>query len=445
MESYGQVMNTTTYRDITLPRIEILPSHYDFIYPVEKDFYDSTSFTPPTDGRFFVQNYGPHTISNYDNHQGTDIWGRTVANGILTYNPPALCMCDGVVEKLTDGPDATIDLTTSGRVVRILCDSNSQVFSSPIHIAYLHLDSISANISLNSNVQKGDTLGFVGESGTTSLDHLHLDYYGIPNQWGNSTNRKFLNPMRLFDPNEHPHVIGKLDNAHIEVLRDWADSTLIRIHWPHNQHINRFEFSNGTYNLVYDVEEVRASYAVYEPSIWARDSMKLFPIRTNGSNSANYYQLNWNYPAIFPNSPSRDTNLALYGYPHIPTTADSVVNIYDFMLLHVPANHSKKDWIVKLTDVWGYTVSGNLNPLNTSNVLTKKDRIIIHPNPARDQINIELPRHAGTTEINVFDMRGNLVLSKQEEKHHFTIDIHHLPKGIYIIKANSLQGKFMVQ
>ena len=71
---------------------------------------------------------------------------------------------------------------------------------------------------------------------------------------------KYLNPNRLFDPTEHPHILGKLENAHIEILHDWADSTLIRIHWPHNQHINRFEFTNGTYNLVYDVEEVRASY-----------------------------------------------------------------------------------------------------------------------------------------------------------------------------------------
>ena len=64
----GQVLNVTAFRDTNLPRIEINPSHYGFIFPVEKDFYDSASFTPPTDGRFLVQNYGPRTIGNYDNH-----------------------------------------------------------------------------------------------------------------------------------------------------------------------------------------------------------------------------------------------------------------------------------------------------------------------------------------------------------------------------------------
>ena len=104
-------------------------------------------------------------------------------------------------------------------------------------------------------------MGFVGSSGTTSLSHLHFDFKSIPNQWGNTTTAKYLNPNRLFDPTEHPHILTKLDNAHIEILHDWSDSTLFRIHWPHNQHINRFEFTNGTYNLVYDVEEVRASYS----------------------------------------------------------------------------------------------------------------------------------------------------------------------------------------
>ena len=51
------------------------------------------------------------------------------------------------------------------------------------------------------NVSKGDTLGYVGESGTTTLSHLHFDYKGIPNQWGNTTSLKYLNPNRLFNPN----------------------------------------------------------------------------------------------------------------------------------------------------------------------------------------------------------------------------------------------------
>ena len=80
----------------------------------------------------------------------------------------------------------------------------------------LNLDSIKSNLLLGTYVSKGDTLGFVGSSGTTSLSHLHFDFKSIPNQWGNTTTAKYLNPNRLFDPTEHPHVLSKLDNAHID-------------------------------------------------------------------------------------------------------------------------------------------------------------------------------------------------------------------------------------
>jgi len=442
-ESYGQILNTITYRDTTLPRIDKDPFHYGFIYPIEKDFYDSTSFTPPNQGRFFVQNYGPRTIGNYDNHQGTDIWGRTVANGVSTSNPPALCMCDGIIEKLIDGPDSTIELTSSGRVVRLLCESFSQVFASPIHIAYLHLDSISSKISLGSRIQKGDTLGIVGQSGTTSLNHLHLDYYGIPNQWGNQTTRKFLNPMRLFDPDKYPHVIGKLDNAHIEILHDWEDSALIRIHWPHNQHINWFEFTNGAYHLVYDVEEVRASYPVFEPSIWARDSMKIFPYRTNGSNTALYYENNYTYPAFFPNSPSRDTNLAVYGYKHIPLTADSVVNVYDFILENLPANHDVNDWIVKLSDVWGYTVEGQLSNTSTQGLGPSAPLLTVYPNPTSEFLHIEFEGELRNTSLHISNILGELIMSKHVKTNLDPIDIRHFPKGVYFLSLRGQTIKFI--
>lgn len=443
MESQAQILNTTTYRDTTLPRIEIHPSSYGFIYPVYKDFYDSITYTPPMDGRFFVQNYGPRYIGNYDNHQGGDIWGYTVANGIQTSNPPALCMCDAEIKDLVDGPDSLIDVTTSGRTIRVECNQNSQVFNSPINIIYRHLDSISNTLSLGDFVNKGDTLGFVGKSGTTSLSHLHYDYSGIPNQWGNTTARKYLNSNRLFDPNEHPHVLGKLNNAHIEILQDWSDSTLIRIHWPHNQHINRFEFTNDGYNLVYDVEEVRASYSIYEPSIWARDSMNIFPYRTNGYRSALYYQLNNNYPAIFPNSPDRDTSLMTYGYAHIPLTADSVVNVYDFMLHYVPSNHNTNDWVVKLSDVWGYTVEGRITMTNIQNLDEAHSTFNVYPNPTSDLLAIEFDESIGTALVKILNSSGELILTKELKESGASIDVSQLTTGVYVVLLNKQSVKFL--
>jgi hypothetical protein len=444
-ESYGQIFNTTSYRDTTLPRVEINTGHYDFIYPIEKDFYDSVSYTPPIDGRFFVQNYGPRFIGNYDNHQGADIWGHTVHNGVLTINPPALCMCDAEIISIVDGVDSVIDVTTSGRTIRYRCDSSSQVFNSPINIYFRHLDSISSLLSVGMSVTKGDTLGFVGESGTTSLSHLHFDYMGVPNQWGNTNLLRYLNTNRLFDPNEHPHVIGKLDNAHVEILHDWTDSTLIRIHWPHNQHINRFEFTNGAYNLIFDEEEGRASYAVFEPSIWARDSMKIFPYKTNGYRTADYYQQSTSYPAIFPNSPSRDTNLAMYGFLHIPLTADSVVNVYDFMLKDVPSNHNVNDWVVKLSDVWGYTVEGQVVFTDVKKVPSEAAGFKVYPNPASDLLILEFEESTETGFLKILSSSGKLIFTKSVKESGAAIDISELPNGIYLISLNGEIIKFIKQ
>lgn len=438
-------MNTTTYRDTSLPRIEIDLSHYSFIYPIEKDFYDSISYTPPTDGRFFVQNYGPRTIGNYDNHQGSDIWGRTLKNGSLNFNPPALCMCDGRITNIIDGHDSVIDLTISGRTIYYECDGFSQVFNSAINIIYRHLDSISSNLSVGSQITKGDTLAFVGKSGTTTLSHLHFDFKSIPNQWGNTTTSKYLNPNRLFDPTVHPHVLGKLDIAHIEILHDWADSTLIRIHWPHNQHINRFEFTNDNYNLIYDVEEVRASYSVFEPSIWARDSMKIFPYRTNGFRTALYYQANDTLAAIFPNSPYRDTNLLIYGYPHIPLSADSVVNVYDFILMNVPSIHITNNWSVKVTDVWGYTVEGHLGITNIQNTILSYKGFKLYPNPTSNLLILECDLSNEKKYLTLYNNAGELVKKIRHKQSRQSIDISLLPPGPYIISFAGKSKKFVKQ
>ena len=439
--TFGQVLNVTTFRDTNLPRIEINPSHYEFVYPVEKDFYDSASFTPPTDGRFLVQNYGPRTIGNYDNHQGSDIWGHTIKSGILSYNPPAVCMCDGLITGIEDGPDSIIDLSTSGRTIYYACDSFSKVFNSQITIVYRHLDSIRSSLLVGDYISKGDTLAFVGNSGTTSLSHLHFDFKSIPNEWGNTTTAKYLNPNRLFNPTEHPHILGKLENAHIEILHDWADSTLIRIHWPHNQHINRFEFTNGTYNLVYDVEEVRASYSVFEPSIWARDSMKIFPYRTNGYRTALYYQINDTLPAIFPNSPHRDTNTQIYGYTHIPLSADSVVNVYDFVLEHVPNTHLTNDWIIKLTDVWGYTVQGQFSGVNTQNMEGLAPKLKIYPNPVDNFLMIDLDKKDELSIVKIYDIYGQIAIAERITEN--KINVSKLNSGIYFISLNGLTAGFI--
>lgn len=439
--AFAQQMSTTSYFNAGTPRLEPIPGHYNFIFPVPSDAFLTVPFTPPTDGRYFSQNYGPRYIGNYDNHQGIDIHGTQIISGLQYTNPPILCMCDGVISYVTNNT-----APTSGRTVRVTCDSSSLVYDSPINIHYRHLDSLypTAYNALGQtpgtvSVAKGDTLGLTGNTGA-NWTHLHFDYSSYSEAWSTSpTNRRYMNPNRLLDPFLYPQVLSILDDAQVELLHDWSDSALFRVYWPHNQTINRFAFQNDAFEVVFDVEKVRASYSIYEPSIWAQDSLKLFPYRYNGRYSALYYWNTVDYPAIFPASPDRDTNLTLYGYPHIPIDADSVVHVYDFVVYNVPSNHDANDWRVTLSDVWGYTVEAGFYFLNAE----ENDAapiLQVYPNPVADEIQVKMPFQSAMLEI--IDTRGKCLLHISEYASEHPIPVQHLANGTYHIRVHTADGNY---
>jgi hypothetical protein len=68
---------------------------------------------------------------------------------------------------------------------------------------------------------------------------------------------------------------------------------------------------------------------------------------------------------------------------------------------------------------------------------------VIYPDPASDELNIELPE--GVTSLVVMDAMGREVLNAAvpEKTVLFTLDIHVLTKGVYFLKAGNMLRKFV--
>ncbi|MFK7970176.1 MAG: T9SS type A sorting domain-containing protein [Bacteroidia bacterium] len=454
VSNIAQVMNTERSRDLTIPYIELNPSYYNFDYPINSDALASSNFSPPDSGVYLLASYGHRYLSSRttktDNHGGLDFWYKHTYRGVV-YDQvnlvPILCMCDGVISTIINGPDSVLEQTAGGRSVQVLCDSQFQAFNSDLKINYRHLSSIgtipaSAEMAPANSVRvsKGDTMGLVGESGTTTNKHLHLS---VQTSNHPDFNLAFVNTWRLFDPTLHPQILSTLRHARVEVLRDWPDSTLFRIIWPYNQSINRFEFSNQTFSLLFDKEtayETSANRDAHD----CQPGVKVFAYQFNGSATAKRrYTLEMpNMPAVYPASPQRDNNLAMYGYQHFPIEHDSVSFVYDFMIENVPSNHAKDDWKVKLSDVWGYTVEASFDPVSSIEV-PQHPATTVYPNPVADQLHIHLDLGSGFTELALYDRIGNIVLRKESHQTETVLNLKALPPGVYLLRVGNSVHKVL--
>ena len=154
-----------------------------------------------------------------------------------------------------------------------------------------------------------------------------------------------------------------------------------------------------------------------------------------------YYQINDTLPAIFPNSPHRDTNTQIYGYTHIPLSADTVVNVYDFVLEHVPNTHLTNDWIIKLTDVWGYTVQGQFSGVNTQNMEGLAPKLKIYPNPVDNFLMIDMDKKDELSIVKIYDIYGQIAIAERITEN--KINVSKLNSGIYFISLNGLTAGFI--
>ncbi|HOI88040.1 MAG TPA: T9SS type A sorting domain-containing protein, partial [Lentimicrobium sp.] len=77
----------------------------------------------------------------------------------------------------------------------------------------------------------------------------------------------------------------------------------------------------------------------------------------------------------------------------------------------------------------------------------KKSSVRIFPNPAGESVNIGLDRDPeGNLDIQILDIQGRIVAEHTARSHaagQATVDVAHLPEGIYLVKVTSSAGVFV--
>jgi hypothetical protein len=448
--SFSQVLNVTTYRDLGIPHIETDVSKYNFGYPLCSNGLDSLDFSPPNDGVFFKATYGHRYLSSTsaktDNHGGFDYWDTLDCDSISyssSSEAPIICMCDGYITEVFHGTNAAMELTAKGRSVQVTCDSLSQALTGAMKINYRHLSALGNKALLAHTaptgtiaISKGDTIGIMGESGYTSNVHLHLSVEANHPQYGNQN----VHTARIFDPTLHPGVLEPLTEAKIELLHDWPDSALFRIIWPFNQTINRFEFSlpSSSFSAVFDKEEAYGVGSSTRDDFDCIAGFQVYAYQFNGKQTAKsrYNGEKGNMPAIYPASPQRDLNQAVYKYLHIPINHDSVAYVYDFVVENLPPSHSKTDFNVKLSDVWGYIVEGSLLTTNIEVANTSSNVVSLNPNPTNGIVNIQF-KDPKKRIINIINQQGQVIVSQESMAAQESLNIESYASGVYFVKIIS--------
>jgi peptidoglycan LD-endopeptidase LytH len=117
----------------------------------------------------------PMPVKGVSREQLVDTWGNARSHGrvhlgidILTKRgTPILSTTDGIVTKINTGG-------AGGKEITIVSDALSQHY-------YAHLDRF-GKFDVGDIVQVGDTIGYVGNSGNATTDHLHYGIYLHPNR-----------------------------------------------------------------------------------------------------------------------------------------------------------------------------------------------------------------------------------------------------------------------
>ena len=391
---YGQNMTSlpvSAFIDSNYPQVE--PHYlYDFHPPVLADILTMApiDYIPSYQDRYFMSIYGPRhkevstsNIGYFDFHKGSDITAVVEHNGVsydASNAPPIYCMCDGVVSEIFDGPDSEMEATGTGRYVTVKCDSSFRADPSwgNIYIAFRHLASVGSDIQLDARVAKGEVIGQMGASGTTSTVHLHLSV--IRKNTGSSIN---VQPMRIFDPQTTPHLLDYLHNAEINQLKVGVDSAVFRLVIPYNQSQIRaihVQLEGTSYERIYDFEAISIYPEEERDDNDIIPGLELFAYPYNRGHSAyrrvwDRYQENQipaNYPA------SLDANHENF-YPFLSEgLLQSPSYVLDLKVADLPLNYNINDLKIEVIDIFGhglrsYGTSNTSDQFAWGMVLTEED------------------------------------------------------------------------
>ena len=114
-------------------------------------------------------------------------------------------------------------------------------------------------------------------------------------------------------------------------------------------------------------------------------------------------------------------------------------------------------YYITLTDSSGCSAVGapvyfvNVTPLSIDLLDKKETKIIVFPNPSKDQITINIEGNSAEIRIlEFFDSKGQLVYTKETKEETIKLNIKSLNKGLYFYKITTSgkligQGKFIVE
>jgi hypothetical protein len=69
----------------------------------------------------------------------------------------------------------------------------------------------------------------------------------------------------------------------------------------------------------------------------------------------------------------------------------------------------------------------------------------VFPNPAKDQIRIELDQSASSGEVQIYHIAGGLVYRENISSPSTTLTISHLPVGMYVLRWLPANGNGLTQ
>lgn len=205
-------------------------------WPVPNPTLGRAGFTPSSDDRQVIAPFGPRLKwgdDRYDHHEGWDFHAFFDREKHPDGHHPVVAVLPGVVTQVIDPPDP--ERVETGRKVVVTHDVPWSRYGAPeawgpVKTGYLHLTSIA--VREGQRLEQGETVGVAGESGHTTLVHLHLNVYRAGPR-GRDVN---VNPARLFSPRRFPETVAPLEPSGVDarVLEREADRLVVRVVLPFN-------------------------------------------------------------------------------------------------------------------------------------------------------------------------------------------------------------------
>ncbi|MDD2796969.1 MAG: T9SS type A sorting domain-containing protein [Bacteroidales bacterium] len=450
---YSQMITTVTHIDNTLPDLEPTPYTYNFDYPIHSDILTNVPTKPSLSKRYQTSLFGPRykttsgsNTTTYDFHQGEDISGDFTYGGKTYTTDTTLilpdssniareyCMCDGVVDNVIDGTNAAMNLIETGRSVRIKCNEqfNGNTHNPAwenIYIAYRHLSKIV--VALGDSIRKGDSIGWMGNSGYTTNIHLHLS---LQRKIGYSFEN--IHPMRIFSPTAITHLHQPLQTAYIEHIHSWTDSAAFRISIPRTQMCIkriRVRYSN-IIDYTFDFESVSMDNNRDNHNLIPGLSVLAYNLNRAASAYSRFNATSAAMPVFYPASPNR--NLADGIFPitnSSPYNDQQVVATFDLIVRSLPLNFDYNNVLIDISDIYGNVVS-------TSNITTEINKpiaspqISIFPNPFKTTTTLKLDAEMSDAQLRLYSIYGQSV-KETTPNNPILLSRDNLPAGIYLLRV----------